>query len=158
MHGSLSIARQIAQNFLVVLVSQTISSSVGRKVHEVDVRVLLLNIIALEGEVVRLVDHQREVFILQVLSSDLGTTGVRGHRDFRLFHDTDRIAHLRDFTKVFAVGDIRHDVLLAESKLDFFGIDYRAKSTVRQVAITCSRGKRHNRFSLCYGYKLHHKW
>jgi hypothetical protein len=96
----LCITGQVAQNLLVVLVSQSVGSTVGCEVHEVDVRVRLFNVVDLEGEVVRLINDQREVLVVQILSSDLSTTLVRTYGDFRFFDDSYGVTLCRDLTEI----------------------------------------------------------
>ena len=139
----LLVARQVAQNFLVMLVSQTVSRPIGCKVHEVDVRVLLFNVINFESEVVCFVDNQREVFVVKVLCVDLRTTCVWRNADFRLFDDADGITLPGDFTEVVGVSNVTNNSCFTESELDFFGVNNGTKVTVRQVAPACSRLKSH---------------
>jgi hypothetical protein len=63
-------------------------------------RVCNLNVVGLEREVVGLVDYQREVFVIKVLSLNLSTTSVSRNTNLWLFNDTDGITLSRDFTKV----------------------------------------------------------
>ena len=144
MQSRLGIARQVAKNFLVVLVSQTISCTVRGEVHEVDVRMLLFNVIDFECEVVRLVHDQREVFVSQVLSLNLRTTSVRRNRDFRFLDDLHRVAHFSDFAKVVRVSDVAHNSRFTESRLDFLGINDRREVTVGKVRPTGSCLKSHD--------------
>ena len=144
----LSVTRQVAKNFLVILVSQTISRTVRGKVHKVDVRVLLLDVINFKGKVISLVDNQREVLIRQVLSSNLRTTGIRSHRNFRLFDDLNGVAVGRDFTKIIRVSNVAHNGCFTQSHLDFLRVDNGTKVTVRKVAPTGSRLKSHDKSPL----------
>jgi hypothetical protein len=59
-----------------------------------------LDVIHLEGKSISFVDDQSEVFVDDVLSSDLLTTGIRSDGDFRLFDNLYRVTKSRDFTKI----------------------------------------------------------
>ena len=82
MNGRLLVASEVAKDFLVKLVTDTITSTISSHLHEVDVAVSLFNVIHFEGKSISLINGEREVFINQVLGNNLLTTSVRGDGNF----------------------------------------------------------------------------
>ena len=86
-----------------MLISQTVSRTVGSKVHEVDMRMSSFNIVRFKGEIVSFINDKREVFVIEVLRRNGSATRIRGNRDFRLFDDTNSVTLVSDFTEVITL-------------------------------------------------------
>ena len=142
--SSLLEAAEIAKNVSIVLVTQTIGSTIRSQGHEVHMAVSSFDVIHFECEVVRLVNDQREILVIQILSSDLRTTSVGLNSQLGFFDDLNGISEVGDFAKVVGVSDGFNSRSLAECKLYLLGIDNWGKVTIRQVAVTGSGGKCHD--------------
>ena len=133
-------ASQICQHVLVVVVTQAIGSAVRCHLHEVHMRVSSFDVVDLEGVVVSLINNQSEVFVVEVLSSDLSTTSVGLDANLRLLDDFYTIPHVSDFTEVIAIGDVFNGRSFTECKLYLLGIDNWTEVTIGQIRVArCGR-------------------
>lgn len=55
---------------------------------------------SVKREVISLIDNQREVAVLKILSGNLRTTLIGADIDLRLLDDADAVANTIDFTKI----------------------------------------------------------
>eukprot|EP00939_MAST-03C_sp_MAST-3C-sp1_P002697 g2697.t1 len=104
----------------------------------VDVGELLFDVIHFECEVVSLVDSQREVGIVELLSSDGGVAlqSVDGY--VWLFLDTNSIALVSNLTEVIVVCDCVCDGSFAKSNLRLLGVDNRGEVPVKAARCGCN--------------------
>ena len=136
-------ASHVAKHVLVVVVLQAIGSAVRSQRHPVHMRLRRFDVVHLEREVGRLVNHQSEVAVVEVLSRNLRATGVVLDGDFGFLDDLDRVTNVGDFTKIVVVGDSFSHRRLTESKLNLLRIDNRGPVTSGKVAPTGSSSECH---------------
>ena len=118
---------EVAKDVLIEVVSESICSTIRGQREPIDVRLSGFDVVELEGKIVCLVNDEREIAVIKILSSDLRTASIRADINFRLQNHADCVPHPRDFTKVIGVGDSLGDRRLSERDLYLFAVQDRAE-------------------------------